>query len=91
MLRCFDTAVILLGSHKLAESTSEVVSIVSPPLLYQNHRRLLCSRPLPSLHAVGERVPTPQWYSCRSEAVPTGDCGETEAPAVAKVCADVAL
>ena len=54
MLRCFDTAVILLGSHKLAESTSEVVSIVSPPLLYQNHRACCVHAPCP---------PSMQWES----------------------------
>lgn len=35
VLRCFDTAVVLLGSSELAESTSEVVRIVSPPPLSQ--------------------------------------------------------
>lgn len=76
MLRCFDTAIILLGSHKLAESTDEVISIVSLPLMSTLLPDLLVHAPCPSLHAVGERVPTPKQHQRHSETVPTGDCGE---------------
>lgn len=48
ILRCFDTAVILLSSDKMAESTTEVVHIVSPhPPVVQSP---VLPPPLPSPH-----------------------------------------